>query len=254
MHRHFLDTQRLCSGSSIVLARDEARHLQTVLRARTGEAVELFDGQGRTAAARVAATDRRGLRLELAGAPACHAPPACQLVLFACVSKGRRMDWTVEKAVELGVSRIVPVLSERAVVRLDEDAADSKGDRWTRVAIEAARQSRAVWLPEIHPPVPLPQTAAWVRSSAPVFVAALTPEARPLRRVLDDLRAREGGQTPATAGWFVGPEGDFTPAELRLLLDHGAIPVSLGGQVLRAETAALWGLCVLGAEWLTPEG
>jgi 16S rRNA (uracil1498-N3)-methyltransferase len=248
MHRHFLETSRFSSSPTLALSRDEARHLQTVLRVKEGDAIELFDGQGLTAPARVAGVERHGLRLELTTAPVRHAPPACRLVLFACVSKGKRMDWTVEKAVELGAGRIVPVISDRTIVRLDDDEADGKADRWTRVAIEAARQSGSAWLPAIDAPVPLAQAGALVQSSAPVFVAALTPDARPMRQVLAALRA--SGRTPATAGWFVGPEGDFTPDELRLLLDAGAIPVSLGRQVLRAETACLWGLCVLGAEWL----
>ena len=277
MHRHYIATNRL-QESSITLARDEARHLQTVLRVRDGETVELFDGRGLTATARVAATGKNVLLLELLAPPTCHAPPACQLVLFACISKGKRMDWTIEKGVELGVSRIVPVISDRTIVRLEEEDADGKTGRWMRVAIEAARQSGTAWLPAIDTPVKLPEVGPLVRACAPVFVAALVPEAQPMRQVLEEFRARShtssyGGSarstgsrdagpaalpdprdgtrgSPATAGWFVGPEGDFTPAELQLLVDNGAIPVSLGKQVLRAETAAIWGLCVLGAEWM----
>jgi 16S rRNA (uracil1498-N3)-methyltransferase len=247
MHRHYLEPARF-PQTALELDRDEARHLQTVLRVRDGELVELFDGQGRTARALVTVTGRHGLHLALAAPPTCHAPPACQLLLFACVSKGKRMDWTIEKSVELGVSRIIPVLSERTIVRLDEEGADGKADRWLRVAVEAARQSGAVWLPTMDVPQSLPAALPVVRACAPVFVAALTPTAQPLRQVLAGLRAPH--PPPATVGWFVGPEGDFTPDELRLLLEAGAIPVSCGRQVLRTETAAIWGLCVLGAEFL----
>jgi len=247
MHRHHIETSRLQSPS-LTLARDEARHLQTVLRVRDGETVELFDGRGLTATATVAATGRHELHLSLLAPPTRHAPPACQLVLFACISKGKRMDWTVEKGVELGVSRIVPIVSDRTIVRLDEEEAEGKTDRWMRVAIEAARQSGTAWLPTIDTPIPLAEAGPLVRACAPVFVAALVPEAQPVPLVLASFRAR--GTSPATAGWFVGPEGDFTPEELQFLVANGAIPVSLGHQVLRTETAAIWGLCVLGAEWL----
>ncbi|MEI8243901.1 MAG: RsmE family RNA methyltransferase [bacterium] len=246
MHRHYIETSRIQSPS-LTLAREEARHLQAVLRVRDGEAVELFDGRGLTAAARVAAAGKHALRLELLAPPTCHPPPACQLVLFACISKAKRMDWTIEKSVELGVSRIVPVISDRTIVRLDEDDAGGKTGRWMRVAIEAARQSGATWLPVIDAPTRLADVGPLVRACAPVFVAALVPEAQPVRQVLAGWRA--GGAPPATAGWFVGPEGDLTPGELERLVASGAIPVSLGPQVLRAETAAVWGLCVLGAEW-----
>ena len=246
MHRHYIESNRL-QAPSLTLVKEEARHLQTVLRLRLNDEVELFDGRGLTATARVAAAGKHALQLDLLAAPAQHAQPACQLVLFACVSKGKRMDWTIEKSVELGVSRIVPVLSDRTIVRLDEEDAESKTDRWMRVAIEAARQSGTAWVPTIDTPVPLAQVGPLVQDCAPVFVAALVPEAKPMRQVLAGVRNETA---PTRAGWFVGPEGDFTPVELQLLLASGAIPVSLGRQVLRTETAAIWGLCVLGAEWL----
>lgn len=247
MHRHYLEPARF-PQDTLELEREEARHLQTVLRVRDGEPVELFDGRGRTARARVTVTGKHGLRLTLEAPPACHAPPACQLVLFACVSKGKRMDWTIEKGVELGVSRIIPVLSERTIVRLDEEGAEGRSDRWQRVAVEAARQSGTPWLPAVDPPRPFAAIPPLVCACAPVLVAALTPAARPMREVLSTLRSPR--PPPATIGWFVGPEGDFTPEELQQLLASGATFVSCGPQILRTETAALWGLCVLGAEFL----
>ena len=297
MHRHHIETEKLLA-STIALPRDEARHLQTVLRLRVNDEVELFDGRGTTVRTRIVGAERHGMTLTPLAAPVKHPPPACRLVLFACISKGKRMDWTIEKGVELGVSRIVPVISDRTIVRLDEADAEGKTGRWMRVAIEAARQSGAAWLPTIDAPLPLAEIGPLVRACAPVFVAALVPEAQPMRQALAEFRTRgnaskslslhnDGGSggpalpcprdgtreppelcasaplrekapadihahnaPPATAGWFVGPEGDFTREELQLLVAHGAIPVSLGKQVLRAETAAIWGLCVLGAEWL----
>ena len=246
MHRHYIETEKLLAPT-IALPREDARHLQTVLRLRMHDEVELFDGQGLTVQARIANTERHSMTLAPLAAPVKHPPPACQLVLFACVSKGKRMDWTVEKGTELGVSRIVPVISDRTIVRLDEGDAEDKAGRWQRVAIEAARQSGTAWLPTIDPPVPLTKVGPLVRACAPVFVAALVPEAQPMRQVLAHMRTEDA--PVATAGWFVGPEGDFTPEELQLLIAQGAIPVSLGRQVLRTETAAIWGLCVLGAEW-----
>ena len=155
------------------------------------------------------------------------------------------MDWTVEKAVELGAGRIVPVISERTVVRLDAVDGAAKAGRWTRVAEDAARQCQAAWLPEIFAPVSALESLGLVKEAAPVFVAALSPDAIPLRQALAGHAA-----PPARAGWFVGPEGDFTADEMQELLDAGAIPVSLGPHVLRAETACLYGLCALSCAWL----
>jgi 16S rRNA (uracil1498-N3)-methyltransferase len=247
MHRHYLEPARF-SRETLVLEREEARHLQSVLRVRDGEVVELFDGCGQTVRVRVSSTGRHTLQLTREAPPTCHAPPACRLVLFACISKGKRMDWTIEKGVELGVSRIIPVLSERTIVRLDEEGAEGRADRWQRVAVEAARQCGTPWLPAVDPPRPFAAIPPLVAACAPVLVAALTPAARPLRQVLAALRTPR--PPPVTIGWFVGPEGDFTPQELDRLQEAGALPVSCGPQILRTETAALWGLCVLGAEFL----
>jgi 16S rRNA (uracil1498-N3)-methyltransferase len=244
MHRCLVRTEELLA-EAFTLGREEARHLQTVLRVKPGERVTLFDGQGRTRAAAISGVAKHGLALT-ADAPAqVHPRPACALSLFACVSKGKRMDWTVEKAVELGVARIVPVISDRTIVRLDADDGDAKADRWLRVAEEAARQCGAAWLPEIVTPLPFKACLAAVAQTRPVFVASLTPDAKPLREALAAFAA-----PPPRAGWFVGPEGDFTPAELDALLAAGSVPVSLGRQVLRAETASLYGLCVLNCAWL----
>ncbi|MDD4102567.1 MAG: RsmE family RNA methyltransferase, partial [Kiritimatiellae bacterium] len=167
------------------------------------------------------------------------------LTLFACISKGSRMDWTVEKAVELGADRIVPVISERTVVRLDATEGTAKAVRWMRVAEEAARQCQAAWLPDVLAPVTLFDSLPLARAAAPLFVAALTPEAIPLRQALERC-----AEPPPHVGWFVGPEGDFTPAELQALVDAGAVPVSLGRHVLRTETACLYGLSALSCAWL----
>jgi len=244
MHRCRVSSEQLFAGT-FTLEREAARHLQTVLRVRAGEPVTLFDGQGHTRLAVVAGAEKHGLTFSSDAPVNTHPGLPCRITLFACVSKGNRMDWTVEKAVELGVSRLVPVLSDRTVVRLDADDGESKAERWRRVAEEAARQCGAAWLPEICAPVSFKACLPQVAGCPPVFVAALTPAAKPLRDALAGC-----AEPPQTAGWFVGPEGDFTPGELEALLAAGAVPVSLGGHVLRAETACLYGLCALNCAWL----
>lgn len=239
MHRCLVTTEQLLA-ETCTLCRDEARHLKTVLRIKPGARVTLFDGQGRTRIAAVTALAKDGLTFSAIEPVRTWPCPSCRLTLFACVSKGGRMDWTVEKAVELGAARVVPVISERTVVRLDAREGAAKAVRWARLAEEAARQCQAVWLPEVLAPETFAESLRLVKETVPVFVAALTPDAIPLRKALADHAA-----PPSRAGWFVGPEGDFTPAELQNLLGAGAIPVSLGPHVLRAETACLYGLCAL---------
>jgi 16S rRNA (uracil1498-N3)-methyltransferase len=241
MHRHLVTPDALLADTC-VLGKEEARHLQTVLRVKPGDSIQLFDGAGHTCAATVSGLEKNSLTLTIVEPVVLHPKASCSLTLFVCISKGKHMDLTIEKAVELGVVRIVPVISDRTIVRIDADDREAKADRWMRIAEEAARQSGRAWLPEILTPRSFKESLALVQQTTPTFVAALTPDAQPLR---DALQA-----TPQQAGWFVGPEGDFTPDELQRLLDAGAIPVSLGPLVLRAETACLYGLCALNCAWM----
>lgn len=247
MYRHHASPAQL-DQSPLVLERAVARHLQTVLRVREGTEVELFDGQGRTVASRVAACGRHSLTLEFTAPPVLHPPPACRLALCPCVSKGRRMDWTLEKAAELGADRILPLLSARSVVQVETPAeAADKQERWQRIVIEATRQSGGAWVPSVAAPLPFDQALPRLRAIRPLLAAALTPDARPLREVLATLA---GEPPPREAAWLVGPEGDFTPGEIEHLREAGARLCSLGTRVLRTETAAIYGLAVLGAAWL----
>jgi len=289
MHRHLVTTDILLADTC-VLGKEEARHLQTVLRVKPGDKIQLFDGQGHTRLVVVSIpphfmkcggmdaepkTSKNSLCLTAIEPAINHPKPICSITLFVCISKGKHMDLTIEKAVELGVARIVPVISDRTIVRIDADDREAKADRWMRIAEEAARQCGRAWLPEILTPRSFKESLALVQQTTPTFVAALTPDAKPLRDFLlsgvgvqgsgrawvsDPAEARSENVAlpppasllppPSQAGWFVGPEGDFTPDELQRLLDAGAVPVGLGPLVLRAETACLYGLCALNCAWM----
>ena len=236
MHR-LLVPDELMSGEAIALPDDAARHLK-VVRPRAGEEVELFDGRGRTRRCRW-----DGRRLVADGPATTFPAPQTELVLFACVTKGSRWDWTIEKSVELGVNRIVPVISDRAIVRLPKAERPAKAERWRRIAEDAARQSDAVWLPEILEAVDFPEALALARESGRVFVGALvSPPAPPILKAVSETPADAKPDLAA----FIGPEGDFTPAELAAILEF-ATPVSLGPTILRAETAAIFAVSVLAA-------
>lgn len=242
MHRLLVEPA-LLDAQTVAPPKDAARHLKA-LRPRPDEEIELFDGQGRTRVFRWRAVDST---LADPGSVTTHPAPANPLTLFACVTKGSRWDWTIEKAVELGASRIVPVISARCIVRLTPDEREAKAERWRRVAEDAARQSAAVWLPEILAPVDFPPTLALVKTCRRVFVGALAqPAPPPLLKAVHDACAADGADASGGLGLFVGPEGDFTPEELASLLEI-ATPASFGPTVLRAETAAIFGLSVLAA-------
>jgi len=230
MHRLLVDTA-LLSQDAPALPADAARHLK-VLRPRPGEQIELFDGRG---ASRIYSWNGS---LSPVAAIVRLPRPTRSLTLFACITKGSRWDWTIEKATELGVTRIVPVISDRTIVRIPTDERTAKRDRWMRIAEDAARQSDAKWLPEICEPTDFADTLPMVSETA-CFIGALTePPPPPLA---DAIAAEKGARDLAV---YVGPEGDFTPDELAALMKI-ARPTSFGPTILRAETAALFAISVV---------
>ena len=254
MHRLLVETDVLSSDCPL-LPKDATNHLK-VLRPKKGESIELFDGKGKFRA--FCYHDDRGL--SPADGVREMPRPETELTLFACVTKGSRWDWTIEKATELGVTRIVPVISERTIVRLAPSEYEAKRMRWQRIAEDAARQSDAKWLPEIHVPVSFAESLPLVRETA-CFVGALTdPPPKAIGAVLAAWDGKDsrlstfdnGKQATLDNGWrmrlatFIGPEGDFTPGELAALLAI-ATPVSFGATILRAETAAIYAVSVLKA-------
>ena len=259
MHRLLVETD-LLEETSPVLPADAARHLK-VLRPKDGEEIELFDGRGMWRVYRFCASLTSGKdspriapASQLASLGGYASPLRAQsnnrtieqsnnsLTLFACVTKGSRWDWTVEKATELGVTRIVPVISERTIVRIPKPERAAKRERWMRIAEDAARQSDAKWLPEICEAIDFKDALPLVRETK-CFIGALTePPARPLAEAVEDLR-RETGDLKGIST-FIGPEGDFTPEELKALMEI-ATPTSFGPTILRAETAAIFAVSVL---------
>lgn len=225
------------------------RHLK-VVRPKNGEAIELFDGAGsyRKYVFRTAGNARlptgSGSCISADGDIQTAPRRATGMTLFACITKGSRWDWTVEKATELGVERIVPVLSARCIVQIPPGERAAKQMRWRRIAEEAARQSDAKWVPEVTEVVDF-GTALALASECACFAGALTqPPPKPLLEGIRNAIAERGAK--GKFGIFVGPEGDFTPEELEALLNV-AVPANFGPTILRAETAAMFGVSVLSA-------
>jgi len=154
------------------------------------------------------------------------------------------MDLIVEKATELGAAGIVPLLSERTVVRADADEAIGKRDKWQRLASEAAKQCGQNWVPDVAKP----QTPKEFFQSGEKFDLMLIASLQPDSRKLKDVLAETGAKKFARVLILVGPEGDFTPAEINLAKNAGCRPITLGPIILRTETAAIYCLSVLSHE------
>ena len=211
-----------------------------------GSRVVVFNGRGSEITAEILALEKGRVHLkELISARA--EPLRCAVTLAQAIPKGKSMDLIIQKATELGVAKIVPLLSDRTVVQLQEDELNKKREKWKQVVIEAAKQSGQDWLPEIAGPItPKQFFAEFDRYELPL-VASLQNDARSFKKVLAHFREQHG-RRPRSALILVGPEGDFTPAETSWAKSAGSIPVSLGPIVLRTETAAIYSLSVLAYE------
>jgi 16S rRNA (uracil1498-N3)-methyltransferase len=157
------------------------------------------------------------------------------------------MDAIVRKATEIGAARIVPLESERTQVHLDGDRSDRKIEKWQTAALEAAKQCGNPFLPEILPLQPASAFIEGARGYDLKLIASLQPGAKSLKVVLAAYRAAHG-RAPVKVLWLVGPEGDFTPAEMSQARSGGFEPITLGPLVLRCETAAVYALSILSYE------
>jgi len=232
--------------SDIRLSAEETHHLLAVNRARIGDTVVAFDGRGHEWICELADPAPREARLKVRFRQQSK-PLPYEITLGQALPKGPFMDAIVRKATELGAARIVPLESERTVVHLEEDRSDRKLEKWQTAAIEAAKQCGNPFVPEI---LPVQRAAAFMESSRGYdlkLIASLQPGAKPLKAVLAAHLAAHG-RPPRQVLWLVGPEGDFTPAEMSLSRSAGFEPITLGPLVLRCETAAVYALSVLSHE------
>ena len=226
----------------------EAHHAGHVLRLEKGDKVVLFNGGGREITAEIVSQGSGAIHLRKLH-EAQTAPLRCQITLGQAIPKGKNMDLIVQKAVEIGASEIAPLISDRTVVRLDEESAAAKQAKWQTVAIEAAKQCGQNWLPQVQTPQTLSQLFQEHRRFDLQLIGSLQSDAVHLKKILAEYFA-EHGDRPASVLMLVGPEGDFTPAELSLARSQGCRPITLGPIVLRVETASIYCLSILSYELL----
>lgn len=243
MHRFYLPPE---SWESATLDPSESHHCVNVLRLDKGKRVTIFDGAGREASAIIESASPQGVVLKMSASSRMPMPP-CAITLAQAVPKGKNMDLIVQKAVELGASRIAPLLSDRAVVRLDASELEKKRAKWQEVALEACKQCGQNHLPEISLPRTPKDFFQQGNPSECLLIASLQSDAQSLKSILAEFTATHN-RFPQSVTILIGPEGDFTPAEVALAKSHGYLPITLGPIILRTETAAIYSLSVLSHE------
>lgn len=214
----------------------QAHYIGRVLRMAAGDAVQLFDGSGQEYLGQLLEVGKKTVRVSLTEALSGQAESPLHIHLGQGLSRGERMDWAIQKATELGVNVITPIVSERCEVRLKDERADKRLAHWRQVAISACEQCGRSTVPQINPPVTL---AEWLASRDEALKLVLHPVAEPL--VSHDK--------PASLAFLIGPEGGLSDAEVEQAKDSGCHSARLGPRVLRTETAPVVALAVAQQLW-----
>jgi 16S rRNA (uracil1498-N3)-methyltransferase len=243
MHRFFAPS--LDPGDeTVLLPRDEAEHLTRVLRLGVGDTVAVFDGRGREFLARVASADRRDVRVQLLSRLETTPEPTVPLTLAQAVLKGEKMDDVVRDAVMLGVAAVQPIVTRRTEVTVAALLRGARIDRWRRVALASAKQSRRAVLPEVR--MPLTFDTFLDEPPAALRLMLVEPGATSGAEPLSTLRQE---RAPADAMLMIGPEGGWDEGEWSAARDRGIRLVSLGPRTLRADAVPVAAISVLDFLW-----
>ncbi|MBU0654112.1 MAG: 16S rRNA (uracil(1498)-N(3))-methyltransferase [Gammaproteobacteria bacterium] len=231
----FYVTDALTVGQEFPLPDTTFRHAIQVLRLNTGEPLILFNGEGREYLARIESVGKRTASAHIESFSPIDTESPIQLTLAQAIIKPDKMDFALQKAVELGVNTIQPLITQRSVVRVGKEKADKKSQHWEGIVVAACEQSGRTRLPQVLPPLTLD---AWLESACTGTRLILAPGDFPhINALPKDL--------PAPITLLIGPEGGFTDEEVQQCLQAGMTAVSLGPRILRAETASLAALALL---------
>ncbi len=221
------------------LSGEEAHHALKVMRLREGDSCALFNGRGSVVKARIISTNgSKSCWLEIEETLPSPSESLPELTLALSIPKGGNMELIIQKAVELGISHIQPLLSEHCVVKLKEKDIPTKQEKWQRIALEACKQCKNPHLPRVAAALPLKQFLQQAEQQGNKVCCALVESARPIRESLESLRSTGSRQLTL----LIGPEGDFSSTEYAEILAAGYAPVSLGSLILRVETAVFMAL------------
>ncbi|MHB1125799.1 MAG: 16S rRNA (uracil(1498)-N(3))-methyltransferase [Bacillota bacterium] len=237
MHRFFVEPHQITEDWVVIKGAD-LRHLNLVLRMRPGQEIEVADGYGCEYRVQLVTVSQEQAEGRIMERKISRSEPAVEVVLYQGLSKGDKLELVIQKGVEVGVKQIIPVISERTVIQWKRSGGQ-RLDRWQRVAMEAAKQSRRGCIPEVTEPVELiPCLEHWPEG---LFGLFLWEEERS-KGLKEVLRQAEN---PRRVALMVGPEGGFTAEEASLAAERGLIPVSLGPRILRTETAGIVALALV---------
>jgi 16S rRNA (uracil1498-N3)-methyltransferase len=237
MPRFFVDDHLVC-GQNLILPEPIVRHIQ-VLRMREGESLTLFNGRGGEYSATLNQLSKRSAECSLDDFHDVSRESPVWLGLAQAISSGDRMDFTLQKGVEMGVSMFQPLAAERSVVKLSGERADKRVTRWQEIVLSACEQSGRTVVPQVCPIMTVEQ---WLQQK-------LDADIRLLLSPLGSGRLADRVDAPGRAWLMAGPEGGYSAREEKLALDSGWTPMKLGPRILRTETAALAAVGAIQCLW-----
>jgi len=227
LHRFFIDKPTLIVGDKLVIEKPLAHYMVNVLRLKLQRPVMLFNDSGTTFLGTIVEVTRHTLVIEVTESYEESKESNLKIHLVQSISKGERMDFTLQKSVELGVTEITPVFSERTEVRVKGERIDSKMAHWRKVIVSACEQCGRNRLPRLNMPVPMLE---WLRANPVTLGLIADPNAT---QTLHNMTI------PEEVTLIVGPEGGFTLTEIHEAIQHEFIPIKMGPRILRTETAAM---------------
>lgn len=241
MNRFFVDVENIIEEENYIRMDDQEdrKHILKVLRLNIGDCVEISDGCGHVYIAEIQSISESAIDLKLLEKRKSEAEPDVKITLFQSIPKSDKMEIIIQKTVELGITEIVPVISQRTVVRLHSKNEQKKLERWRKIASEAAKQCKRGIIPNVHPPISFEQMLE--RICQYDFVAI--PYEKEKELGLKDL-LKNCGPAWKKIGIVIGPEGGFTEEEISIAKRAGAVSVTLGPRILRTETAGFVALSI----------
>ena len=239
MPRFFVNPSQV-GEDSIIIQGNDVNHIRNVLRMRPGDELSLSDGQGTDYFCRIQSMERDVIRLSIENAWKSYVELPVRLYLFQGLPKGEKMELIIQKVVELGAYEIIPVRTNRAIVKLDAKKEAKKIARWQQIAESGAKQSGRGMIPAVKPVMGLAEALAYAKSLDGILIPYEKAEGiKKTREIIAGLKGKK------SVGIFIGPEGGFDEAEVEAAMAAGAVPVTLGRRILRTETAGLTMLSIL---------
>lgn len=239
MRRFFVEEKDI-KENQVTIKGDEARHIAQVLRLKERDRIKVFTEKGKEYLTEIIQVSKKEVMGKILNEKKLTTEPRVLITLVQGLPKSNKMDFIVQKVTELGVKKVIPVITQRTIVRLDKEKAGKRRNRWQRIALEAAKQSGRAIIPEVDAITTFVQSLSNISEENLNLIPWEEEETTSLKEVLKSITDH---REPLTV--FIGPEGGFTSEEVEAAKEKGAVPVSLGPRLLRTETAGLVTLAMI---------